>query len=756
MKKNINIYWLFGCIVFILMVLISSLQLIPTNVDKSNQILNKLFEKSLEHLNFIAEKPHNSESLQKGIVKDYIISTIKKYGLNPVIQAGYIISDFWYKKYNKTFICSEVENIYIEIPGKTENKILIVAHYDTVPFSYGAADNSAAVSSALTNFENIYQQIQNGEKPLNSIIFLFTDAEDLGLLGADYFVRNYHDIDKIKIVQNLDARGNQGKQILFQSNDKYGDLLYQYSKYDKNLLAFSYANEIFKRLPNGTDFSLFLDKDIEGLNFAFIQNSIVYHSFLDNIKNLSKSSLFETNCKIYNFIKAFSNYNFDERKISNQNKNFIYFTIFGKLVILSKISYLLILFVVLLVLLILSLFLIFKKFINIKSFFGSILHFIIYFFSFAIITLVLRFLLYLIFPVLNMFYLNPYNETIFFLLLSSSSFFILSLIIDRFSKFIDFYSFFLTSAIISYLISLVLLKFITGLSVIFLLQTICFLLMIVVSLIFELFFSEKREKIYYPIHFLISVIYLIVGIPFSYLSYVALGLRNISFSLIALFPIIVIFGGNYNRINNYDKKIVSSFLLLLVIVLFALTLVNLKFDETKPILSTIILEKNNDNSQISLLVPNSEMKYSNNLWHKSLASLGKINNENFYNRIYELKEVKFPTQNLFKIINFNETKRFKEYTIEIKSEFWSLTLPENSQIVVGNFKVMNIDEITVLDGHNSYGKSIIVKIRIAQNQIIKYSFGNYYFQELYDTGIPKRPKEILGVFDKILEIGTLK
>lgn len=780
MKKSLNPYWLVGCLIFLVIILLSFSQLIPESDKNLNVELKQIYDSSLNHLNKIAEKPHNYGSLEKENVKNYIISTIEKYGYKAILQKGPLIkneklSDFSYKT-----VFAIVENIYVEIPGKTQDKIAIVTHYDSVPFGPGAADNSTAVASNLANFEKVCKDIQKGIIPLNSIIFIFTDAEEMGLLGAEYFTKNYEEIYKISLVLNLDARGNKGKNILFQSNDKNGKIIKQYSKFDKKIIGFSFANDIYKRMPNSTDFTPFLNKKIDGLNFAFLQNSIVYHSFLDNIKDLSKNSLVETNLKIYNFINAFSNFNFsnnnDYKQISNDEKNndkienktknenyfnkdknpYIYFSLFGSLLIFSKTFYFILLLALFIIILFFIIFSIIKNIFSLKEFFISLSQNLIFFILFGLLLFLAKIITYLLFPITNVFYITPYNEHLYFIFIYAIALFIIQLIASRYSKFINFYSFYIASSFFSFILSMIVIKFVPGISLIFILQSFTFMLIFIIILLFKFYNSKLEENLYYLFHFIPSILAFSVGLPFSYLTYISLGLKNIAFTFIGVFPIVPIFMGAYNKVKEYDKKIVTIFLFLVLITFTILIINNYNYNQDRPMLSSMNIEKDLDTSELSIILPYNEAKYSNNPWHKSILSLGKVNVQNNIYIIEELKDIKLQNCEFFKILNQSENKRFKDYEIEIYSNSWSFTMPAGSQIFINDILNISYEKVSTFKGYTPYGQAIKVKIRIPVSEILKFNFINYFFQNDYNINLPLRPSDLLGVYDYIVVKGTLK
>ena len=55
--------------------------------------------------------------------------------------------------------------------------------------------------------------------------------------------------------------------------------------------GFSFANEIFKRMPNDTDFSVVQRAGISGIDFAFAGERNHYHTPNDNTENLDLATI---------------------------------------------------------------------------------------------------------------------------------------------------------------------------------------------------------------------------------------------------------------------------------------------------------------------------------------------------------------------------------------------------------------------------------------------------------------------------------
>jgi len=84
--------------------------------------------------------------------------------------------------------------------------VLLVAHYDSVPTGPGANDDGVGVATLLETARAL-----TASAPLqNDVIFLFTDSEETGLLGAQAFVTEHLWAKEVEVVLNFEGRGNGG------------------------------------------------------------------------------------------------------------------------------------------------------------------------------------------------------------------------------------------------------------------------------------------------------------------------------------------------------------------------------------------------------------------------------------------------------------------------------------------------------------------------------------------------------------------
>lgn len=186
------------------------------------------------------------------------------------------------------FFCGTTEDVIANVLPGTGKAIVLLAHYDSVPAGPGAADDQCSVATIL---ETVRALKARGTKSLHPIIAVITDGEEAGLLGASAFLSNPSLNAQVGAVINVEARGNQGPSILFQTSPGNGRLIDLYARSVPQYSTTSLAAVIAKYLPNDTDLSLFINAGFIAFNYGLIGNIAHYHTALDRRENLSPASL---------------------------------------------------------------------------------------------------------------------------------------------------------------------------------------------------------------------------------------------------------------------------------------------------------------------------------------------------------------------------------------------------------------------------------------------------------------------------------
>lgn len=259
-------------------------------------------ERAFEHVEVIAEAPHMLGTTGHDSVQRYILDELKKLGLDPKVHQGISRSNV------RGYRVANTENILARLKGtSSERTILLMAHYDSVPYAPGAADDASGVASILETI----RAVKAGSPIQNDLLILLTDGEELGLMGARQFVNSNPAVDEVDLILNFEARGSSGTSIMFETNTGNAKLIPYFSRFTSHPVANSLTYSIYKILPNDTDFTVFKPYDIPGLNFAFIQGFLDYHTMQDNPENLSMASLQHHGENLLDNVRGFGNLNFD-------------------------------------------------------------------------------------------------------------------------------------------------------------------------------------------------------------------------------------------------------------------------------------------------------------------------------------------------------------------------------------------------------------------------------------------------------------
>lgn len=236
--------------------------------------------RALQHVQAIARVPHALGTPEHDHARDELMVRLRELGLNPAIQQGIGIS----RQYGSA---GQVENIVARLPGSASTgAILLTAHYDSVPMGPGAGDDAAGIAAML----EVARILKAGPALKNDVILLLADGEELGLLGAEAFA-SHPAFAEVALVLNFEGRGNKGPSYLFETSAGNAELIRQATASDAPLVTNSMTYEVYKRLPNNTDFSVYRRLGKPGLNFAFIGGLTHYHTSQDTPENLALDSL---------------------------------------------------------------------------------------------------------------------------------------------------------------------------------------------------------------------------------------------------------------------------------------------------------------------------------------------------------------------------------------------------------------------------------------------------------------------------------
>lgn len=294
-----------------------SLQRPPAPVPASAPQNEFSSARAMELVKVIAARPHPVGSAEHARVRDYLVTQLAGLGAQPEVQNASTVDER-----GIPYRGANVYNVLGRLRGSDNSKaLMLTGHYDSVSTGPGASDDGSGVAAIL----EAVRALKNGPPLKNDVIVLFTDAEEVGLLGAQAFMREHPWAKDVGLVLNFEARGNEGAATMFETSNGNGWLVSEFAKAAPYPLANSLSYEIYKILPNDTDLTVFKNDGLAGMNFAFLGGVTHYHTALDNVESINEASLQHQGTHVLSLARHFGN--LDLRNVSAANV--VYFNPFG-------------------------------------------------------------------------------------------------------------------------------------------------------------------------------------------------------------------------------------------------------------------------------------------------------------------------------------------------------------------------------------------------------------------------------------------
>jgi hypothetical protein len=251
------------------------------------------------------EKPHPVSSDENAAVRARIQAEFAKLGIKTSTYTAFACNPW---RGFSVVPCATVTDIVAEIAPGEGKAIVLLAHYDSVPAGPGASDDESGTATVIETARALQAR---GTKSLHPVIGVITDGEEAGLLGAEAFLQNARLKARVGVVVNVEARGTQGRSLLFQTSPADSKLIDLYAKHLPFYSTSSLFAEIYKLLPNDTDLTLFIREGFPSFNFAFSDNVADYHTPFDRRSNLSRLTLQEQGCNMLGVASALEETQYD-------------------------------------------------------------------------------------------------------------------------------------------------------------------------------------------------------------------------------------------------------------------------------------------------------------------------------------------------------------------------------------------------------------------------------------------------------------
>src|SRR4051794_29535864 len=223
--------------------------------------------------------PHPLGTAAHDAVRDRLAAHFRALGYDVTIQRTFACSPW--------ITCSPVANLIARTPGDTRpNALVLAAHYDSVGAGPGVSDDGFGVATILETARAL-----RNEHFRNPIVYLATDAEEAGLLGAEAFVADPALLRNAAAVINVDTRGTSGPSFLFETSRHNAWLARIMAEALPRPSTSSFYYDIYELLPNDTDLTVFKRAGLAGVGFGNIGRPVHYLSPLDNFANVTPSTI---------------------------------------------------------------------------------------------------------------------------------------------------------------------------------------------------------------------------------------------------------------------------------------------------------------------------------------------------------------------------------------------------------------------------------------------------------------------------------
>lgn len=230
----------------------------------------------------LARAPRPAGSPAAHRVRDELVDRLSAAGLSTRVHASTGVGGR-----DGTLSAAPVDNVVATLPGTDPTgAVVVAAHYDSVATGPGAADDMSSVAAIL----EAVRALQSGPPLRNDLVVLITDAKEVGLLGAQAWVRDELG-PRPTVVVNFEARGVSGPSMMFQTSPGNAGLARAFADAVPHPVGDSSLVEAYRLLPNDTDLTRVLDAGRPGLNFAFVEQPVDYHTAGDAPEDLSATSV---------------------------------------------------------------------------------------------------------------------------------------------------------------------------------------------------------------------------------------------------------------------------------------------------------------------------------------------------------------------------------------------------------------------------------------------------------------------------------
>ncbi|MDP3802923.1 M20/M25/M40 family metallo-hydrolase [Brevundimonas sp.] len=291
-----RLFWLIGSLALALGLAAFTLQ-VPAPAGIGAPVTDFSAGRAMIDVREIAQRPHPVGSADHARVQALLLRRMAALGLQTSTQTGPIspgaiqyLREMGGDPEAADFAATNLVGV---LPGRDPRlpAVALMAHYDTVPMSAGAADDSTGVAAVL----EAVRAIRARGPADRTLVVLFTDAEEIGLDGARVFWGGHPLRDRIGAVVNLEARGGGGRAMMFETGRGNAGTIGLFARAGARATGGVSSNSlavfVYEAMPNGTDFTIPKDRGVQGINLAFIGRPEQYHAAVSTPGALDRGSV---------------------------------------------------------------------------------------------------------------------------------------------------------------------------------------------------------------------------------------------------------------------------------------------------------------------------------------------------------------------------------------------------------------------------------------------------------------------------------
>lgn len=188
-----------------------------------------------------------------------------------------------------------VRNVLGMIEGVNKNEFIVVgAHYDHLGkyngYIFNGADDNGSGTVGILSIARALKA--TGKKPEKTIIFAAWTAEEKGLLGSEYFVKNFPGVYRIGLNVNFDMIGRSSVKdtVGNKCGIEYTKIYSGFQELSKNLVTDNGLNLDVKytgseKPSGGSDYAPFAEKEVPVISFAAAMHPD-YHQPTDEVAKI--------------------------------------------------------------------------------------------------------------------------------------------------------------------------------------------------------------------------------------------------------------------------------------------------------------------------------------------------------------------------------------------------------------------------------------------------------------------------------------